>query len=114
MPPDRDRDSLEDMLSYAREATEAVRDRRPRDLETDRFFSLALQRLVEVIGEAAARVSSQTREWYPQVPWRRMIGMRNRLIHGYDLVDPEVLWSTLIQDLPALIDILERVLDEPL
>jgi len=72
---------------------------------------LALTRLVEIIGEAAARVSAQTREQYTDIPWIEMIGLRNRLIHGYDAVDLDILWDILHEDLPPLIQRLRVLLE---
>jgi len=72
---------------------------------------LALTRLVEIIGEAAERVSAQTREQYPDMPWIEMIGLRNRLIHGYDAVDLDILWDILKEDLPPLIQRLRVLLE---
>ena len=80
-------------------------------LATDRKLELALTRLVEIIGEAAGRVSAQTREQYPDIPWIEMIGLRNRLIHGYDAVDLDILWDILKEDLPSLIQRLKVLLE---
>jgi len=65
---------------------------------------------MEIIGEAAKRVSEPTRERHSQVPWRLVIGMRNRVIHGYDEVDLDVLWDAIQLDLPPLIEQLEGIL----
>lgn len=105
-----DRLSLRHMLDHAREATQLVQDRTRPDLDADRTLALALTRLMEIIGEAAKRVSESTREEHPQVPWRLIIGMRNRVIHGYDEVDLDVLWDAIQLDLPPLIEQLEDVL----
>jgi len=109
MLPERDAGSMEDMLRYAREALDASRGRSRADLDDDRFFNLGLQRLVEIIGEAAARVSPQTRAHYPHIPWQDIVGMRNRLIHGYDVVDSELLWDTIVNDLPPLVAELRKM-----
>lgn len=114
MPAERDRGHLEDMLTHAREAMAAVAGRPREDLETDRFLNLALQRLVEVVGEAATRVSDELRQSHPELPWRQIIGMRNRLIHGYDLVDNDILWATVQYDFPELSAQLQRLLNSPL
>ena len=74
--------SLRHMLDHAREATQLVRDRSRPDLDADRTLALALTRLMEIISEAAKRVTEPTREKHPQVPWRLIVGMRNRVIHG--------------------------------
>jgi len=62
---------------------------------------------VEIVGEAASRVSVDTRQRYSQIPWPQIASMRNRLIHGYDFVDYDILWQTVTEDLPALVAALE-------
>ena len=94
---------LRHMLDHAQEAVEMTRGRQPEDLKQDRMMQLALVRLVEIVGEAAARVSPEAQEQFPSIPWQQARGMRNRLIHGYDKVDLTVLWDTIQDDLPALI-----------
>lgn len=69
-----------------------------------------MQRLVEIVGEAATRVSAETRARLPELPWRPAIGMRNRLIHGYDIVDVDTVWGTVVLDLPPLVAQLEVIL----
>ena len=66
----------------------------------NRVLQLALTRLMEIVGEAANRVSQSTRQANPKIPWPRIIGMRNRLIHGYDVIDFDLLWDTVTNDLP--------------
>ena len=77
---------------------------------SNRVLELALIRLVEIVGEASAKVSSETQAKYPSIPWPQVIGMRNRLIHGYDAVDLDVLWDTIEVDLPLLIAEIEKIL----
>ncbi len=95
--------SVHQMLDHAREAVAMIRGRSRADLDTDRQLNLALVRLVEVVGEAAARVPEDFRCRYSQVPWRQTVALRNRLIHGYDVIDFDILWNILNQDLPELI-----------
>ena len=95
------------MLDYARKAVRLASGRTRGDLDADELFGLAMTRLLEVIGEAAARVSPATREHHPQIPWLPIAGMRNRLIHAYDKVDFNVLWDVVQYDLPALVAELE-------
>ena len=85
--------SVRQMLDHTREALEMVGGRSRADLDADRQLNLALVRLVEVIGEAAGRVPEAFRLRHPQVPWRATVGMRNRLIHGYDVIDFDILWA---------------------
>jgi uncharacterized protein with HEPN domain len=110
MPLDRDQVRLRHMLDFSREAVAMLRGQAESHLASDRMLELALVRLVEIIGEAAARVSSKARARHPQIPWAVIVGMRNRLVHGYDRVDLAVLWETVTHDLPALIRELESVL----
>lgn len=102
--------SLHHMLDYAREAYSLAQNRSRADLEADRLLNLALMHLLEIVGEAASRVPSEDRVRYQEIPWPQIIGMRNRLIHGYDLVDFDVLWQTIMEDLPPLMAALEEIL----
>jgi len=107
-----DRVALRQMLDHAREAREMVRGRVRAHLESDRTFQLALTRLMEIVGESASRVSAPTREAHPAIPWQAVVGMRNRLIHGYDVVDLDLLWDTVETDLPPLIGQLRAIVDD--
>lgn len=98
------------MRDHAAEAVALVDHRKRRDLDTDRVLMHALTRLVEIVGEAASRVPKDVQTKHHVVPWPDVIGMRNRLIHGYDQVDLDVLWATLDDDLPTLIGQLDRIL----
>lgn len=101
------------MLDHAREAVAMSDQRRREDLRDDRMLELALTRLVEIVGEAAGRTTEAFRKKHPSIPWRQAVGMRNRLIHGYDAVDLDVLWDTVRVDFPPLIEALEKVATEP-
>jgi len=108
MKPHDDGLSLGHMLNHAREAVAMAAGRTREDLATDRMLELALTRLVEIIAEAATRVSDATQTRLTSIPWPQVVGMRNRLIHGYDKVDLNVLWDTIQVDLPPLIKALEE------
>jgi uncharacterized protein with HEPN domain len=95
------------MLDHAREAVALVQGKRRVDLDSDRLLNLALVRLLEIIGEAANRIPEQAR--YPQIPWPQIVSLRNRLIHGYDSVDFDILWQIVTEDLPPLIASLEGI-----
>ena len=101
---------LRHMLAYATEAVTLLRDRRRADLDIDRALGLAVLRCVEIVGEAASRIPVAIRRRHPNVPWAQIIATRNRLIHGYDIVDYDIVWSTVAQDLPPLIAELEKIL----
>lgn len=98
---------LRHMLDHAKEAVAMACGRTRPDLDTDRQLNLALVRLLEIVGEAASRVPKEARDWYPDIPWSQVVSLRNRLIHGYDSVDFDILWQIVTQDLPALIVVLE-------
>lgn len=101
---------LRQILSHAIEAVQIVDGRTRADLDRDRMLNLALSRLLEIIGEAANRVPDEIQAKYPDLPWLQMIGARNRLIHGYDSVDFDILWNIVAKDLPELIVKLEAIL----
>ncbi len=101
---------LQHMLDAAREAVELAAGKSRYDIENERTLNLSLVRLIEIVGEAASRVSLEGRTIYPGIPWSQIIGMRNRLIHGYDDVDFDILYQTVFEDLPALIAEIEKVI----
>ena len=103
---------LRHMRDHAQEAVALVQGRSRSELDLNRMLELALVRLVEIVGEAGARVSETTRNHYPQIPWRQVVGMRNRIVHGYDEVDLDVLWDTAVIDFPTLLTQLGRILDD--
>ena len=98
------------MLEYGREAIGLMRDKKRGDLDTDRTLGLATLRCLEIVGEAASHIPESLRQQHPQIPWPQIIGTRNRLVHGYDLVDYDIIWSTIAEDLPPLIAELEKIL----
>jgi uncharacterized protein with HEPN domain len=98
------------MLDYAREAVAMARERTRRDLGDDRVFQLALTHLIEIIGEAAARVSRDGQTRYADIPWPEIVATRNRIVHGYDSVDYDIVWRIATDELPALILALDRAL----
>ena len=78
------------------------------DLDNNRMLTNALVRELEIIGEAASKVSEEKRANLPKIPWRAIINMRNRLIHAYDMVDTDILWDTIVNNIPQLIEELEK------
>ena len=98
------------MLDHAREIVVMMQGRVRGDLDTDRMFQLALTRLLEIIGEAAARVTPAGRVRYQDIPWPEIVSTRNRIVHGYDTVDYDVVWDIAALEVPALVTALERAL----
>jgi uncharacterized protein with HEPN domain len=107
-----DRVRLQHMLDAVLEVIEFTRNKKHSDLDSDRKLKHALVRLLEIIGEAATGMSSDTRQDHPDIPWKEMIGMRNRLIHGYFDVDLDIVWQTVSKDIPPLKPLLENVMRE--
>ncbi|MFN2230808.1 MAG: DUF86 domain-containing protein [Anaerolineae bacterium] len=101
---------LRHMLDHPQEAVALTQGKSRADLDRDRVLQLALTRLLEIIGEAARRVPDDQCARYPQIPWPQIVSLRNRLIHGYDAVDMDILWQVVVQDLPPLISALEAIL----
>ena len=102
--------TLRQMLDHVEEAVALAKPRARADLESDRVFFLALLKLVEIVGEAATRISDATKDAHPAIPWREIIGTRNRLIHGYDAVDYDILWDIVTADFPPLAQQLEPMI----
>jgi len=105
-----DRVRLEHMLEAARDALSFAKGRIRENLAADRMLLFSLERAVEIIGEAASKVSAEFQSAHPDIPWADMIGMRNRLIHAYFDINPVIVWTTVLSDLPALIAQLESLL----
>jgi len=102
---------LHHILEHAREAVSMIEGKERADLRHERMLELSLIRLIEVVGEAAARVTPEGQAKYSSIPWPQVVGMRNRLIHGYDQVDLDILWDTIEVDLPPFITKLEKILE---
>lgn len=105
----RDEAYLVDILDAARLAVAYVSDKTKEEFDNDIQCQDAVIRRIEIIGEAARRISEQTQARYPQLPWSAMIGMCNVTIHDYDTIDLTVVWDTVQRDLPPLIAKLEKI-----
>lgn len=102
---------LRDMLDMAQRVQRLVAGKsRPMLEADDMLLGLAVIRGLEVIGEAASKVTSDLQTAYPQVPWKQMIGMRNYLIHAYMNVDLDIVWDSATQSIAELIPQLETIL----
>ena len=105
-----DKIRLRHMLDAAREARSFTQGQSRKDLDLSRMLVLALVKDIEIVGEAAAKVSEDIQRAHPEIPWSDIIGMRHRLIHAYFEINLDILWETVVTDLPPLIVSLEKVL----
>jgi uncharacterized protein with HEPN domain len=103
----RDGAHLLDILNAATLVTEFVKSRHRSDLETDMLLRSAVLYQVAVIGEATKRLSREFREAHAEAPWRQIAGMRDVLIHGYDIVDLDTVWHVVSQSVPELLRLVE-------
>jgi uncharacterized protein with HEPN domain len=104
---------LRHMLDAARKAVELAAGRSRAQVEADEIGQLALARLLEIVGEAAGKVSPVFRAAHPEMPWAEMGGLRNRLAHAYFDVDLDVLLDVVAKDLPPLILQVKGILGRP-
>ena len=98
---------LLDMLLAARKAVEFFAPLTFPEFEDDHLRQLGILKSVEIIGEAASRVSEETKAKHPDIPWTQIIGMRNRLVHAYFAIQLDIVWKVVQDDLPPLITQLE-------
>ena len=108
MRPDlRDAVCLLDMLCQARGVARLVRARTFEHYLADEDLRMAVERRVEIIGEAARRVSATYRDGHPEIPWRKIIAQRHVLAHEYEEIEETLLWQTATVSVPELIALLE-------
>ena len=112
MTQHKDKIRMRHMRDHAREIIDLTDGKIREDIDNDRTLELALTRLVEIVGEAAAHVSRETQEKHPEIAWPEIVGLRNRLIHGYDAVDLDILWYIIQIDVPNLESSLNRILEQ--
>jgi uncharacterized protein with HEPN domain len=98
------------MLEFGQEAVQMARGRARSDLDRSREVRLALERLVEILCEAAYRIPVNERAKYPKISWKGIVGMRQKLVHDYYKVDLDILWVTVVRNLPQLIRQLKPIL----
>lgn len=111
MPKDDDV-CLGHMLDVGRKILEKTQGITRRDYDDDENLRLALAHLIQVIGEAARRVSEASRVAHPQIPWKAIVGMRHKVVHDYMNVDEDIVWATAVEELPGLIAELEKILGQ--
>ena len=95
-------DSTQAILTFAKGKQRA-------SLDKDLLFQSAVLRQLEIIGEAAGRISDKTKKKFSSIPWKELVGLRNRLIHAYFDVDHDVIWKTIREYLPPFHELLQQV-----
>ncbi len=103
---------LRHIVDAANEAVDFSRAYSQEELFANRMLQLALVRLLEIIGEAAGRISRECRTAYPEISWQKMAGLQHRLAHGFFDIDLDVVWQTITGDLPPLLSQLEHIISE--
>ena len=99
---------LGDMLDYARKAHGKVAGLSIEQWKADENLTITVYYFIQTVGEAASRLPESTRDSLPHLPWREMIALRHRLVHGYGTVKAERIWEIATRDLPPLIAALEQ------
>ena len=111
MQPEERASALQwDMREASNEVLRFTENKTYEDLLQDRLLRLAVERDLEIIGEAANKISASLRQSHPEVAWRRIIGLRNVLAHDYGEIDLERIWVIIKEDLPALIPQLDALI----
>lgn len=103
-------DFVEDILDAMDKAEILVEGFSYEEFEADFRTNFAVIRALEIIGEASKRVPMDVQRQYPEIPWRGMAGMRDRIIHGYDTVDLQIVWDVVRQDIPEIKPQVRRIL----
>jgi uncharacterized protein with HEPN domain len=103
-------DFIEDILDAMDKAELLIQDVTFDQFAGDFRINYAVVRALEIIGEATKRLPMNVRQEYPHIPWRNMAGMRDRIIHGYDTVDLEIVWDVVQRDIPEIKPQIQQVL----
>jgi uncharacterized protein with HEPN domain len=105
-------DYVEDILDAMQKAEILVKDVTYEQFKADFRINFAVVRALEIVGEATKRLPMSLRDQYPDIPWKRMAGMRDRIIHGYDAVDLEVVWDAVKAEIPRVKPLLQQILTD--
>ncbi|MCL1832957.1 MAG: DUF86 domain-containing protein [Leptospirales bacterium] len=108
---EKDRILLKKMAAHTQEILSYIKDMDFKTFLSDKKSVNASAFLIGQIGELASQISNETQNNYSDIPWRNIKGMRNRIIHDYENVDFTVLWGTITESLPELLNIISKVLE---
>lgn len=105
-------DYVQDILDAINDAKDFTKGMKLQDFIGDKKTIYAVVRSLEVIGEATKKIPNDMRAEYPDIPWKRMAGMRDKLIHDYFGVDLEIVWEAVKNELPPIEPLIQKVLDD--
>lgn len=108
----KDRGRIEHMLYMARNLQEAKEHHTYDELLSDKILFYGMSKMTEIIGEAAYKLTHEFTASHPELPWKQVIGMRHILVHGYFKITPEDLWDVIQNDIPTMIPVLEKYLED--
>jgi uncharacterized protein with HEPN domain len=100
---------IDDMIRFSKKVIRYTHDHDQTSFMEDELHYDATLRNIELIGEAATNIPSEIREDNPEIPWRQIIATRNRIIHGYLGIDDNVVWSIITEEIPDLLDLLQKL-----
>ncbi len=110
MKPD-DRVRLRHIVDALTAAIRFTEGRHREDLDKDEMLTFALVYAVQIVGEAASKISTELRDQHPEIPWEDIVGMRHRLVHAYSDINHDILWTTVTEAAPELSVQVETLLD---
>lgn len=105
-------DYLCDILDNAKKASDFMKGMSEDDFLRDEKTVFAVIRALEVVGEAAKKIPDEVKNKYPDIPWREMTSIRDKLIHDYFGVNFAVIWKTVSEDIPKLIPLMKWVIED--
>ena len=105
-------DFIEDIIDAMTKATKFVEGVSYEEFTKDDKTIFAVIRAIEIIGEAVKNIPDDTKKGYPEIPWKRMAGMRDKVIHGYFGVDIKVVWDTIKEEIPEVKPLFEKMLND--
>lgn len=112
----RDKIKDPDRIRHILEAARILNDEAPRHslaaIKDDRILFFGLAKLIEIIGEASYKLTKDFKSSHSELPWDAIVGMRHVMVHDYYTMSPEKIWTTIIEDIPGMIPILEKYLVE--
>lgn len=108
----KDPGRIRHMLEAARILSEEAPKYSLDSIQKDRILFFGLAKLIEIIGEAAYKLTKEFRNEHPELPWDAIIGMRHVMVHDYYTMSPQKIWATIVSDIPEMVPILERYIEE--